>query len=158
MPTERDWYLLERRIADWMRQRATAGLEFRNGNQAIPGFPSNGFRADALLTDGQSLVAVEVEVKQTHPDTNVGKYWLLAKHRPYRHVVLVHVFTPGYNSYPWRKSLGEFYAGRMQEELPFEYIQLDARSSADPEAVFADCIRVLELRLAVVFPGMIART
>lgn len=156
MPVDRAWYLLENQIAEWMRSRANGGLVFRNGNQAIPGYPSDGFRADALLTDGRTLVAVEVEVKQTHPDTNVGKYWLLAEHQRYERVVLLHVFTPGYNSYPWRKSLAEFYAKRMTQELPFEYVQVDARHRDDPELVLAECVSALNGMLERAFNSVSA--
>ena len=49
--TERSpWLDLERRVASWLRQQAGKNLEFRNGYQAIPGYPPDGFRADALLT------------------------------------------------------------------------------------------------------------
>lgn len=108
-------------------------LKFSAGYQSIPGYPSDGFRADGALTNGRVLIALEVEVKQAHPDTNVGKYWLLSEHHTYEKVILIHVYTPGYNSYGWRKSLGEFYATKMKESLPFEYIQLDARKSTNYE-------------------------
>ena len=67
------WLDFESSLAGWMAKFANDKLAFKNGNQAIPGFPSNGFRADGLLTDGETLLAIEVEVAQTHPDTNVGK-------------------------------------------------------------------------------------
>jgi hypothetical protein len=41
------------------------------------------------------------------------------------------VYTPAYNSYGWRKALGEFYARRMAAEGRFEYILLDERGAAD---------------------------
>lgn len=146
------WLDLERRVACWLERKAGTRLEFRNGYQAIPGYPADGFRADALLTDGASLLAVEVEVKQTHPDTNVGKYWLLAEHRRYQHVVLLQVYTPGYNSYPWRKRLAEYYAIRMQRELPFEYHQLDLRTSTSVDTAFSICVEQMEAHVQRVFP------
>ena len=39
------WLKYESRLADWMKQFASEKLSFTNGFQAIPGFPSNGFRA-----------------------------------------------------------------------------------------------------------------
>jgi hypothetical protein len=63
-------------------------IKFTAGYNAIPGFPSDGFRSDGLLTDGKTIVALEVEVKQTHPDTNVGKFWLLNEYYPYKKIAL----------------------------------------------------------------------
>ncbi len=109
------WLEFEASLAGWMSSFGRPHLTFKSGRQAIPGFPSSGFRADALLTDGKVLLALEVEVKQTHPDTNVGKYWLLSEHQAYEKVILFHVYTPTYNSYGWRKKLGEFYASKMAQ-------------------------------------------
>jgi hypothetical protein len=77
------------------------------------------------------LLAVEVEVSQQHPDTNVGKYWLLARHRQYERVVLIHVYTPAYDSYGWPKTLGAFYAEKMKAEIPFEYVVINCRKATD---------------------------
>lgn len=125
------WGSFERDLASWIKGLSRPDLQFCSGWKAIPGFPPDGFRADALLTDGRKLLAVEVEVKQTHPDTNVGKYWLLSRHRRYESVVLFHVYTPAYNSYGWRMELGKFYAEKMSAELPFEYLLLDRRRDAN---------------------------
>ena len=95
-----------------MKQFANDSLKFTNGFQAIPGFPSDCFRTAGLLTDGNIVVALEVEVKQTYPDTNVGKYWLLNQYQQYEKVVLFYIYTPEYKSYPWRLKLGEFYASK----------------------------------------------
>jgi len=85
-----------------------------------------------MITDGKILVAIEVEAGQMHPDTNVGKYWLLHdEFKKYEKIILFHVYTPDYNSYGWRKKLAEFYASKMRAELPFEYILMDCRSSID---------------------------
>lgn len=130
-----------------MKQFANQSLTFTNGFQAIPGFPSDGFRADALLTDGKVVVALEVEVKQTHPDTNVGKYWLLNQYQPYEKVVLFHVYTPEYKSYPWRLQLGEFYASKMSQEIPFEYHLLDQRMATSTDASFRSVTAILEKRI-----------
>jgi len=84
------------------------------------------------------LRSLAVEAGQTHPDTNVGKYWLLSEHHVYSSVVLFHIYTPRYNSYGWRKTLGEFYARKMNAELPFEYSLLDFRNAEDYGATLAD--------------------
>jgi hypothetical protein len=120
------------------------GLTFTSGRQCIPGFPVDGFRADAALTDGRVLVAVEVEVRQHHPDTNVGKYWLLGRHRQYDKVILVHVYTPAYDSYGWRKSLGEFYAEKMKAEMSFEYVVMDCRTATDVDATLEKVLGVIK--------------
>ncbi len=150
------WLQFESKLAAWIESFARSALPFRAGRQAIPGFPSDGFRADALLTNGQVLLAVEVEVRQTHPDTNVGKYWLLSEHQRYKKIVLFHVYTPAYNSYGWRKTLGEFYARKMSAELPFEYVLLDKRSSPDTDTAFAEVCTALEPRIREEFARELA--
>jgi hypothetical protein len=135
MTTARDayapWLAFEVDLAKRVKAMAGTALAFSAGRQRIAGYPSDGFRADAALTDGRSLLAIEVEVRQSHPDTNVGKYWLLTEYKRYDRVVLMHVYTPAYNSYGWRKTLGEFYARRMTAEGEFEYILMDERRAAD---------------------------
>jgi hypothetical protein len=140
-PSYAPWLAFEDQLAARVRGLGRTGLQFAAGRQCIPGFPVDGFRADAALTDGRALLAVEVEVRQTHPDTNVGKYWLLSEYKKYDRIVLIHVYTPAYDSYGWRKTLGEFYAKRMKEAGEFEYVQLDERQAVDvagaTERVFA---------------------
>ncbi|MBI1906378.1 MAG: hypothetical protein HYS20_09125 [Rhodocyclales bacterium] len=145
------WLQYESKLADWMKQFANENLTFTNGFQAIPGFPSDGFRADGLLTNGKVVLALEIEVKQAHPDTNVGKYWLLNQYRPYEKVVLFHVYTPEYKSYPWRRQLGEFYASKMSQELPFEYHLLDQREAEDTDSSFEFVTSILEQRITTEF-------
>ena len=128
-----EWKTLEKDLGNWMQSLATSDeLMFRNCNQAIAGFPFDGFRSDGMITDGKTLVAIEVEAGQMHPDTNVGKYWLLYdEYKKYKKIILFHIYTPDYSSYGWRKELAEFYAGKMGAELQFEYILMDYRSSKD---------------------------
>lgn len=146
------WLEVETQLACWMKTFAGPGLEFCAGYRRIPGFPSDGFRADGLLTDGKTLVALEVEVRQTHPDTNVGKYWLLAEHHAYDRVILFHLYTPAFNSYGWRMQLGQFYARKMQATLPFEYILLDRRGDTDMTATFREVTSIIESRIRKEFP------
>jgi hypothetical protein len=141
------WLKFEASLATWMKRFERPRLTFKSGRQAIPGFPSSGFRADGLLTNGNVLLALEVEVKQTHPDTNVGKYWLLSEHQQYEKVILFHVYTPAYNSYGWRKTLGEFYASKMAIALPFEYHVLDLRNAMDTESAFKEVTMKLGERI-----------
>ena len=138
------WKTFEHDLAAWVKSLCTSDLQFCAGWKAIPGFPSDGFRADALLTDGRRLLAVEVEVRQTHPDTNVGKYWLLSRHHRYDSVVLFHVYTPGYNSYGWRMELGKFYAEKMKADLPFQYVLVDRRSDTDVAGTLREVKALIE--------------
>jgi len=139
------WKHLEQEIAQWLKGCAIGQLEFRNPNQAIIGFPLDGFRSDGMLTDRRILVAVEVEAGQMHPDTNVGKYWLLHQvYCQYQRVILFHIYTPDFNSYGWRLKLGQFYAQKMQEDMPFEYHFLDYRmSQVEQYAVVCEEIKKL---------------
>jgi hypothetical protein len=126
-------------------------MEFRNRNQAIPGFPWDGFRSDGVLTNGRDLLAVEVEAGQMHPDTNVGKYWLLYTRKTYANIVLIHVYTPAFNSYGWRKALGEFYAQKMASEVPLEYVLLDYRSATDYDTTLRQVRAEIEPRIKRMF-------
>lgn len=100
------WKQLEHDLTQWLQACATDLIIYRNPNQAIAGFPSDGFRSDGMLTDGRTLIAIEVEAGQMHPDTNVGKYWLLHQaYRPYERIILFHIYTPDFNSYGWRLHL-----------------------------------------------------
>lgn len=135
------WKSLEHDVSYWLKSLSTNEVHFRNSFQAIPGFPTSGFRSDGLLANKDILVAVEIEAGQTHPDTNVGKYWLLySEFKPYKKISLFHVYTPEFNSYGWRLRLGEFYANKMKGEMPLEYILLDYRSrlQKDYKFVLAD--------------------
>jgi hypothetical protein len=132
------WEQLEKDISEWLRTFRSATIQFCNANQAIAGFPSYGFRSDGMLTNGRILVAVEVEASQTHPDTNVGKYWLLhAKYKQYQKIILFHVYTPDCRSKS-RKELGEFYAEQMKGKVPLHYIPLDCTKAKDYDATLTE--------------------
>lgn len=133
-----EWRVVEKELSSWLRSFSGRNLVFRNPNQAIPGYPTDGFRSDGLLTNNKVLLAIEVEFGQSHPDTNVGKYWLLAEHHQYAKIYLFHVYTPRFNSYGWRKRLGEFYARKMEAELPFQYVQLDQRQATSVASTIED--------------------
>ena len=124
-----DWLKLEEDLAKWLRGYSSKHLIYKGPNQCIVGFPSNGFRSDGMLTDNNTLLAIEVEVTQTHPDTNVGKYWLLYEIKKYNKIILFHIYTPKFNSYGWRIKLAEFLAEKMHAEVPIEYIILDYRTA-----------------------------
>ena len=125
------WKQMENDLSSWLKTFTRNGIHFRNSRQAIIGFPSDGFRSDGMLTDNKVLIAIEVECGQTHPDTNTGKYWLLYKTKPYKKIILFHIYTPDFNSYGWRKKLAEFYIEQMKSKVPIEYILLDFRNAND---------------------------
>lgn len=128
------WYHFEKELSGWLSSHSTEIVHFRNPHQAIIGFASSGFRSDGMLTDGKTLLALEVEAGQLHPDTNVGKYWLLMeKHPKYSRVILFHIFTPAFNSYRARMDLAGFYAEKMMDALPFQCHLRDLRSETDYE-------------------------
>ena len=104
-----------------------------------------------MLADNNTLLAVEVEASQTHPDTNVGKYWLLFEEKRYNKVVLFHIYTPKFNSYPWRKRLAEFYFGKMRPEVPLEYIVLDYRKATDYGSTLEAIKRLISVKLHEIF-------
>ncbi len=147
------WKQLEGDLCTWLRGLARPGLEYRGPNQAIPGFPYDGFRSDGLLTDGRTLLALEVEAGQMHPDTNVGKYWLLHDRHPYERIVLFHVYTPDFNSYGWRLTLGEFYARKMEGNVPLDYVLVDRREAQDYDDTLAEVRRLVLERVEREFPG-----
>jgi len=133
------WQQLEKDISQWLAAFASDGIAFRNPFQAIVGFPSDGFRSDGMLANDDILIAVEIETRQTHPDTNIGKYWLLnIKHKLYKKIVLFHIYTPEFNSYGWRKKLAEFYIEKMRSEVPIDYILLDYRATKNYKATLAE--------------------
>ena len=127
------WKQLENDLINWLPNFSTKKIQFRNSYQAIIGFPSDGFRSDGMLTDGEVLIAVEVEAGQTHPDTNIGKYWFLqTRYKHYKKIILLHIYTPDFDSYGWRKKLAEFYIEEMKElKIPIEYILLNYRNNID---------------------------
>ena len=147
-----EWLILEADIVNWLREKYSTRLQFRNSYQSIVGFPSDGFRSDGMLTDGETLLAIEIEARQTHPDTNVGKYWLLHKeHRQYQRIILFHVFTPLFDSYGWRKKLAEFYAVQMKGEVPIEYILKDLRESPDYSVALRELKREVAAKIETAF-------
>jgi len=128
MVSQEGWGDLATKLNEWLKGFAEQhGLTHRNQHQAIPGFPHNGFKSDGLVTDGRRIIAVEIEYGQTHPDTNVGKYWLLFEKRRYEKLVLIHVFL--HNGRPHRRELAKFYIEKMKNSsVPIEYIVLDDRN------------------------------
>lgn len=87
-----------------------------------------GLRSDGLLVDKEKLFALEVEAGQTHPDTNVGKYWQIQEKHPFQQIILFHVYTPMINSYGGRMALADFYAEKMSNDFNFIYIKQDRRN------------------------------
>ncbi len=151
-----NWKQLERELSSWVKSYAISPIEYRGSFQSITGFPSDGFRSDGMLTDGKVLLAIEVEAGQKHPDTNVGKYWLLGRYHTYKKIVLFHIYTPDFDSYGWRKTLGEFYAEKMQTEIPFEYVLLDRRESESYDSTLKEIQAQIAIRITSEFPSVVA--
>lgn len=106
-----------------------------------------------MLTDGEVLIAIEIEAGQTQPDINVGKYWLLyEKYKQYKKIILYQVYTPSFDSYGWRKKLGEFYVTKMPDSVPIEYNQLDYRSAKDYKQVLTELKKMIGERIRKEFP------
>lgn len=101
-----------------------------------------------MLSNDNVLLAVEIEAGQTHPDTNVGKYWLLhSKYKHYKKFILFHVYTPDFNSYGWRKEIGEFYAGKMLLEIQMDYILLDYRKATNYDTILMELKTLIQERI-----------
>jgi hypothetical protein len=132
------WEQLEHDLTTWLKGFSNDKVEYRGPNQAIIGFPSDGFRSDGMLTDGRTLLALEIESGQAHPDTNVGKYWFLSEsYKRYDRIVLFHIFTPLFGSYGWRKSLANFITTQSAEKANLDYPLLDYRKVGN----YSDALR-----------------
>ncbi len=153
MKAPADWKQFEKEICKWLAGLAKkSNLEFRNSNQAIIGFPNDGFRSDGMVTNGETLFAVEVEAKQTHPDTNTGKYWLLhSRFRKYKKIVLIHIFTPAFDSYGWRKELAKFHVENMKKVVPIEYLLIELNQDQEYISALQDTKQALEKKVCSEF-------
>jgi len=142
-----DWKSLEKELGNWLAGFASDVLCFRKR------FPEGGFSSDGMLTDGRILVAVEIEAGQTHPDTNVAKYWWLQeKHRAYDKIILFHVYTPAFNRFEGRKRLGEFLVDKMKEQgIPIEYVPCDYREANSYSAVVSGLREAIERKISEEF-------
>ena len=142
------WQRLEQDMVNWLEKKYSSRLHFKNSHQAIEGFPTHGFQSDGMLSDGKTLLALEIETGQTHPDTNVGKYWFLYhEYKRYRKIILFHIYTPTFDSYGWRKKLAEFYVERLRSEVPLEYHLKDFRKSGPYEDVLKKIKREIQKKI-----------
>ena len=142
-------------IEKWLKQSYSLRFHFKNSHQSIVGFPSDGFRSDGMLTDGKTLLAVEIESRQTHPDTNTGKYWFLYKrynkYSRYQRIILFHVFTPLFDSYGWRKELAAFYVAKMRKEIPIEYILKEFKNDTDYSDALSELKNAIQSKIMAEF-------
>jgi len=75
------WSQLEKDLVVWLRNESAAcGLTSRGSCDALIGCPCDGFQIDGMVTSDErpTLVALEIEAMQTHPNTSVAEYWQLA--------------------------------------------------------------------------------
>ena len=56
-----DWKQLANEISRWLNGFGRDGLQFYPCT--VPGWPGNGFKSDGILTDGRTLLALEVEAQ-----------------------------------------------------------------------------------------------
>jgi len=147
------WKALSSKIEHHLKAMSAEPLIFRCSHQSIVGFPEQSFRSDGMLTDGNALLAVEFEAGQNHPDTNVTKYWMLwHQYKKYERIVLIHIYTPLFSSYPWRMELGRFIAEQMRGQgVPLDYVLMDERGSRDWAASLERITRVINLRARELF-------
>jgi len=142
------WANFESEITTWLKENYSPRFQYKNPYQSIVGFPPQYFRSDGMITDGKTLLAVEVEARQTHPDTNTGKYWLLHKrYQQYQKIILFHVFTPLFDSYGCRKELAEFYVEEMKREVPIDYIPKDFRQGIDHENALSELKHAIQEKI-----------
>ena len=88
-------------------------------------FKENGlisFKADfSVELSSNTFLFVEVEETQTHPDTNVSKYWMFLEKNKGINIILIQIFGRGFtetkNNYRSRLDLCNFIAGKMSEAL-----------------------------------------
>lgn len=147
----KEWITIEKDITSWLKEYSSDTLTYKSPNQCIIGFPSDGFRSDGMLTDNHTIIALEIEASQKHPDTNVGKYWLLQTYKQYKSIILYHIYTPKYQSYPWRKKLAEFYVSKMKPEVPIEYVVLDYRKASNYFMTLKEIKEIIYKKLVDVF-------
>jgi len=142
------WEAFETELNDLLSTIAQqCNLIYKEKKQDIYEKCPQGFKSDGLITDGKVLIALEIERTQKHPDTNVGKYWYVyEKCHKYDKIVLIHIYTPVFESYPWRVELGRFYADKMKEYgVPLEYIVMDYRGKQnDPDTALNEVAEILK--------------
>jgi len=91
------------------------------------------FKADIQINNSSEVIFIEIEESQTHPDTNVSKYWGYLESNPNRKVKLIQIFGRGFseteNNYASRKKLSEFIAKKIKLAFPkdFEYVPLNLK-------------------------------
>jgi hypothetical protein len=92
------------------------------------------FKADiAIHPNDNELLIVEIEEKQSSPDTNVSKYWMYLQDHPEKKIKIIQVFGEIFHASPQgyhsRKELAGFIAGQMENIYKdrFSYKSIDLR-------------------------------
>jgi len=91
------------------------------------------FKADAKIELNDEIIFIEVEEAQTHPDTNVSKYWMYLQENPDKKIKLIQIFGRAFietvNNYASRKKLSEFIAKKIKGSFSenFEYVPINLR-------------------------------
>ena len=91
------------------------------------------FKADIQINNDSELIFIEIKESQTHPDTNVSKYWVYLEGNLNKKVKLIQIFGRGFseteNNYTSRKKLSEFIAKKIKLAFPknFAYVPLNLK-------------------------------
>lgn len=123
------------------RVEDVAAIEHRIGERFVREYPlALGCRADyGFQIDEQRFLFVEIEVGQTHPQTNVVKYWPWLDESEQREVLLVQLFygnTRRRRLTAWLgKRLGNVFGGRLI------YLPFDAPLNSGDVDQIISCVR-----------------
>lgn len=126
------WKKLEDDLSEELRKLTEEELWYRNPYQSIIEDDQGGFRSDGCISNGEYLLAVEVEAGQPHLDTNTAEYWFIqARRHQFHKIVMLHIYTPDFNSYGSRKELADFLAEQMSGEFDFKQHVIDYRKKSE---------------------------
>jgi len=136
------WANLERDVTKWLSSFVSDDIMYKKGIGYLR------FMSDGILIKNNRLLAVEIECGQTHPDTNVLKYWRLQSNDPpkYKKLVLLHFFTPGYR-YPGRKELAMFLSKNIPSRAKITYLQKDFPINAEYKHTLREVKSIIHARM-----------
>lgn len=105
------------------------GLTFKNEEYRLDGWGEVDNWAE---TEFGTLVLLECEFSQKHPNTNVTKLWPFLVERHDIRVFLLHYFDQLNKASKNRLKLCEYFGKRMEEEFPgrFGYVKINCSSKA----------------------------
>lgn len=117
-----------------LKLRSDLGKIVSEGEYPLSPGERTSFKADASIKFSPNwLVFLEIEEHQSHPDTNVSKYWtFLDSAAKGLDITLIQVFGSEFaeteNNYKSRKDLCSVIAGKIRKEhKTFDYVPLDLK-------------------------------